>query len=72
MGVACDRNGRKENAYWFLIGKPEENRQFWRPKLTWEDTIKLDLKENERLWSVFICPKQDNVKFKNFWLAEEV
>jgi hypothetical protein len=28
MGVACDRNGRKENAYWFLIGKPEENRQF--------------------------------------------
>ena len=58
MAIACDRNGRKENGYWLLIGKPEENRPLGRPKLRWKHIIKLDLKENERLWSGFSCPNR--------------
>ena len=58
MGVACDRNGTEKNGYGILIGYPEENRPLERSKLTWEHNIKLDLKENERLWSGFICPNR--------------
>jgi hypothetical protein len=40
--VACV--GDMRNIYEILIGKPEENRPFRKPKHRWKDNIKLDLK----------------------------
>jgi hypothetical protein len=28
-----------------LVGKPEGNRLLWKPRLRWEDNIKMDLQE---------------------------
>ena len=33
------------NAYRVLVGKPETKRSLGRPRHTWEDNIKMDLKE---------------------------
>jgi hypothetical protein len=37
------RMGEIRNAYKFLVGKPEDVRLFGRPRLRWEDNIKMDL-----------------------------
>ena len=31
--------------YRVLVGKPERKRPLWRPRLRWEDNIKMDLQE---------------------------
>jgi hypothetical protein len=36
---------RERNAYKILVGKPEEKRQFGRPRCRWEGNIKMDLEE---------------------------
>ena len=33
------------NAYRVLVGKPESKRPLGRPRRTWEDIIKMDLRE---------------------------
>jgi hypothetical protein len=35
----------KRNAYKFLVRKPVEKRKRGRPRRTWEDNIKMDLRE---------------------------
>jgi hypothetical protein len=45
MGRACSTHGEKRNAYRVLVGKSEGNRLLGRPRLGWEDNIKMDLKE---------------------------
>jgi len=35
----------ESGVYTVLIGKPEGNRPFGRPKRRWEDNIKMDLQE---------------------------
>jgi len=35
--------GRSKGAYRVLVGKPEGKRPLGRPRLRWEDNIKLDL-----------------------------
>ena len=40
MGGACSTYGREERV---LLGKPEEKRPLGRPRLRWEDNIKMDL-----------------------------
>jgi hypothetical protein len=37
------RMGRRRGAYGALVGKPEGRRPLGRPRLRWEDNIKLDL-----------------------------
>jgi hypothetical protein len=37
--------GEMRNAYNSLVGKPEGNRQFGRPRCRWEDNIRMDLQE---------------------------
>jgi hypothetical protein len=37
--------GKKRNAYMVLVGKPEGKRPLVRPRLRWEDNIKMDLRE---------------------------
>jgi hypothetical protein len=41
------RMGKKRNAYRILVGKPEGNRPLGRPRRTWMDNIKTDLREIE-------------------------
>jgi len=41
--VALIGEGRSE--YGLLVGKPEGKRPFGRPRLRWEDNIKMDLQE---------------------------
>jgi hypothetical protein len=38
------RRGRR-GEYGVLVGKPEGNRPFGRPRCRWEDNIRMDLKE---------------------------
>jgi hypothetical protein len=35
----------KRNAYRILVGTPEGKRPLGRPRLRWEDNIKIDLRE---------------------------
>jgi hypothetical protein len=37
--------GEKRNAYRGLVGKPEEKRSLGKPRCTWEDNIKINLRE---------------------------
>jgi hypothetical protein len=39
--------GKKRNAYRISVGKPEGTRPLERPKLRWEDNIRMDLREIE-------------------------
>ena len=39
------RMGERTGVYGVLVGKPEGKRPQGRPKLTWEDDIKMDLQE---------------------------
>ena len=36
---------QSRNAYRVLVGKPEEKRPLEKPRLRWEDNMKVDLKE---------------------------
>jgi hypothetical protein len=48
--------GEKRNAYRILVGNQERKRPLGRPRLRWEDDIKLDLREkwDEAVWTGFI------------------
>jgi hypothetical protein len=37
--------GKTGNAYWILMGKPEGRRQLGRPRRSWVNNIKMDLRE---------------------------
>jgi hypothetical protein len=39
--------GERRGVYRVLVGKPEEKRPLRRPRLRWEDNIKMDLQEVE-------------------------
>jgi hypothetical protein len=45
MGRACSTNGGKRNAYRILLGNPEGKRPLRRPRRSWVDNIKIDLRE---------------------------
>jgi hypothetical protein len=47
MGRACSTNGEKRNEYRILVGKPDGKRPLGRPRCTWVDNIKIDLREIE-------------------------
>jgi hypothetical protein len=37
--------GEKRNAWWVLLGKPEERRQLGRPRRMWANNMKIDHRE---------------------------
>ena len=39
------RVGERRGVYRVLVGKPAGKRPLWRPRLRWEDDIKMDLEE---------------------------
>jgi hypothetical protein len=45
MRRAFSTNREKWNAYWILVGKPEGKRPLGRPRRSWVDSIKMDLRE---------------------------
>jgi hypothetical protein len=45
VGRACGTHGRGEKMYKVLVGKPEGKRLVGRPRLRWEDRIRMDLGE---------------------------
>ena len=45
MGGACSTYGERRGAYRLLVGKPEEKRQFGRPRRRREDNIKKNIHE---------------------------
>jgi hypothetical protein len=45
MDRACSTNEEKRNAYRILVGKAEGKRPLRRPRSTWVDNIKIDLRE---------------------------
>jgi len=45
MGVACSTYGERRDTYRVLVGKTEGRRPLGRPRLRWEDNIKMDLQE---------------------------
>jgi hypothetical protein len=47
MGGACNTYGERTGAYRILVGRPEEKRPLGRPRLRWDDNIKMDLQEVE-------------------------
>jgi hypothetical protein len=42
MNGTCSTHGDKRNAYNILMRKSEGNTPFGRPKVRWEDNIKID------------------------------
>jgi hypothetical protein len=47
MVRACSRNGEKSNACRIVVGMPEGKRPLGRPRRTWLDNIKMDLRERK-------------------------
>lgn len=47
MGSTCSMQGKKENVFKVLVGKPEGNRELKRPRHGWENNIKTGMKELE-------------------------
>jgi len=45
MGGACGPCGGEERVYRVLVGKPGRKSPLGRPRLRWEDNIKMNLQE---------------------------
>ena len=45
MEGECSTYGERRGVYRVLVGKPEGKSQFGRPRLRWEDNIKMGLQE---------------------------
>jgi hypothetical protein len=45
MCLACSTNGDERNAYNILVGKPEGKRPLEKTRRSWEDNIKINLRE---------------------------
>ena len=45
MGDVCSRYGESRGVYRVLVGRPEGKRPLGRPRLRWEDNIKMDLQK---------------------------
>jgi len=45
MGGACSAYGERRGVYRVLVGKSEGKRSLGRPRLRWEDNIKIDQQE---------------------------
>ena len=45
MGEACSAYRERRGVYRVLVGKPKVKRPLGRPRIRWEDNIKMDLQE---------------------------
>jgi hypothetical protein len=45
MGGTCSTYGERRDVYRVLVVKPDNKRTFGKPRLRWENNIKIDLQE---------------------------
>jgi hypothetical protein len=62
--VACIGEGR--GVYTVLVGRPERKRPLGRPRRTWEDNIKIDLREIGIHGANWIQLAQDRIQWRDF------
>jgi hypothetical protein len=62
--VACMGEGR--GLYRVLVGRPKGKRPLERPRLRWEDNIKMDLREIGIIGVNWIWLVQDRVQWQGF------
>ncbi|KAJ4428714.1 hypothetical protein ANN_25707, partial [Periplaneta americana] len=60
------RMGESRNAYRVLVGRPERKRPLGRPRLRWEDNIKMDLREVGYYDGDWIDLAQDRVRWRAY------
>jgi hypothetical protein len=58
--------GEGRDAYRVLVRRPEGKRPLGRPRLRWEDNIKMDLREIEIDGANWIRLAQDRVRWRVF------
>jgi hypothetical protein len=56
--------GEGRGVYRVLIGRPEGKRPLERPRRSWEDNIKMDLREIGIDWANWIQLAQDRVQWR--------
>jgi hypothetical protein len=64
MGVACSTHGETRNAYKILVGKSEGKRPLEKLTSTWENNIKMDLREVEWVGVDCIHEAQDRDRWR--------
>jgi hypothetical protein len=64
VGGTCGTHGGGERCLQGLVGRPEGKRPLGRPRRTWEDNIKLDLREIGIDGAKWIQPAQDMVQWR--------
>ena len=60
------RMGEGRGGYRVLVGKPEGERPLGRPKLRWEDNIRMDLQEVGLWYEDWIGLSQDRDRWRAF------
>jgi hypothetical protein len=65
MDRECSMNTEKRKAYRLLVGKPEGKRQLERPRRSWMDHIKMELRAMGLGGVDWISPAQD----RGLWRA---
>jgi hypothetical protein len=58
--------GEGRGVYRVLVGRPEGKRPLGRPRLMWEDNIKMDLREIRIDGTNWIRLVQDRVQWRDF------
>jgi hypothetical protein len=53
MGRVCSIHGEKRNAYRILVGKAERKRPLGTPRCWWEDSIKMNLRKEDRVYGMY-------------------
>jgi len=62
MGVTCSIQVDEKNTFIILFGRPEVKRSHFKPRSTWEDNIKTDVKERDSESISWIQLTQDEVQ----------
>jgi hypothetical protein len=66
VGGTCGTHGEGRGVYRVLVGRPEGKRPLGRPRLRWEDNIKIDLREIGIDGANWIRLAQDRVQWRAF------
>jgi hypothetical protein len=64
MGCTCSTIGQKKHAYRTLLGKPEGERPLGRPRHTWVDNIKVELRDTGSDGVDWIAMAQDRHQWR--------
>ena len=69
MGGACSTWGEMRDVYRVFVGRPEVKRSLGRPRLKWEDNIKINLQEVGCGGVEWFVLAQDRDRWRNFVYA---